>query len=137
VTLHKRISATLAVVVIGVVCALGISSNASAYPHGWSCTAAAYSQCYDYSGTYYNPWRGVAADIADNVRPGVCAKGITAAGNIRSGSGCSPNPAHSWRACFSGGTPETLAYVYWGGSGGSIYIAGRARTERCPASVYD
>jgi hypothetical protein len=137
-TQRQRISAGLAGAAVSLVCALGMSSTASAYPHAWQCTAAEYIQCYDNTGTQYNPWRGVVSDLGDNARPHVCAKGITANNNIRSGSGCTPNLAYSFRACFSGGTPDTWGYVYWGGNNtGPILIRGRARTERCPANIYD
>jgi hypothetical protein len=113
--------------------ALASAPSASAYGHTWSCSAAADgSQCYDYSGTIYNPWLGVYAYVYDYSLPSVCAKGITAAGNIRSGSGCMGGFYD--RACFSGGSPSSWGYVYWDGIPGGYYpIEGHASTDSCPA----
>ena len=110
------------------------ASTASAFPHNWSCYAYSASQCYDYRGypNLYYPWLGVKADVGDYILSEVCAKGITAAGNYRTGSGCATNTFYK-RACFSGGSPSSWAYVYWGsGYGGQITIYGRASTDGCP-----
>lgn len=108
------------------------AAPANAYPHYWSCSNAyAASQCYDNAGQTYNPWRGVKIDVGDFTVPTVCAKGITAAGNIRSGSVCSFNTFQA-RACFSGPTPETLAYGYWNGGSGTRPVHGHAETSFCP-----
>ena len=113
----------------------GVTANvASAFPHNWSCYAYSASQCYDYQGypSLYYPWLGVKADVGDFVLSEVCAKGITAAGNYRTGSGCATNTFQK-RACFSGGSPDSWAYVYWGGGyAGQITVSGRASTDGCP-----
>lgn len=72
------------------------------------------------------------ADVGDFVLSEVCAKGITSNGNYRTGSGCATNNFQK-RACFSGGAPDSWAYVYWA-SGYSVQIPvyGRASTDGCP-----
>ena len=61
----------------------------------------------------------------------ICAKGVTAAGNRRTGSGCNIN-ANVRHSCFDGINPYSAAYVYWAGGGSPTSIAGDART---PSSV--
>lgn len=129
-SVRRRVCAATCVSVTAVFGANIVS--AQAYVHNWSCTAYAASQCYDYQGVQYNSWQGVKADVGDYVLPEVCAKGITAASNIRAGSGCASN-AFQKRACFSGGTPDTWGYVYWaGGLAGPYPISGRGDTSTCP-----
>lgn len=120
------------IVVAGFMALVLQADTAFAYPHGWNCTAYSGSQCYDYTGTQYNPWVGVYAYVGDFVLPEVCAKAITSQNNIRAGSGCASNSFRK-QACFSGGSPITWAYVYWAGAiTGTRPIAGRADTVTCP-----
>lgn len=98
-----------------------------AYGHTWGCTGwPAYERCNDYSGVQYNPWVAVRA-FNGNVPPEICAKAITAAGNIRTGSGCSYCSSDRISS-ISGGTPDSWAYVYWGGWSGTQVITGNAST---------
>ncbi|HEX4344863.1 MAG TPA: hypothetical protein VHZ31_04815 [Solirubrobacteraceae bacterium] len=121
--------------VAGVAAGSTAASPATAFPHNWNCYAYSAGQCYDYQGyppNIYYPWLGVKADVGDYVLSEVCAKGITAAGNYRTGSGCATNDFQK-RACFSGGSPDSWAYVYWGGGyTGQITIYGTASTDGCP-----
>ncbi len=57
----------------------------------------------------------------------VCAKGVTAAGNRRTGSGCSNN-AKVRISCFDGISPYSAAYIYWGGGGDPATVFGEAKT---------
>ena len=126
--------AVAAITCLGV--AATVADSAGAYTHGWSCYSYAASQCYDDAytrgGTQYNPWvyvHGYTAATSDTL----CAKGITAAGNLRTPQACAYN-VHDVAACFAGsgtGYPESWAYVYWNGSGTQRHIDGDANTVVC------
>jgi len=110
--------------------AVTVPAVAEAYTHSWSCLRSSGSRCTDFSGQYYNPWISVAA-YSSPAKSEVCAKGETQAGNQRSilgdPDGCSNNTTLRI-SCFNGSTPDSQAYVYWGGAGGSDDIAGSAET---------
>ncbi len=127
----KRIGRTLALLVTAASLAMVADSGAAfAYGHSWSCgTAYSGSQCYDDSGTQYNPWLEIDGQVGASSVHETCAKGITAAGNIRTGSGCFG--ATFVVACFTSATPDSWAYVYWDGSGGPYGINGHASTTSC------
>jgi hypothetical protein len=61
--------------------------SAEAYNHSWGCSAYAYVQCYDVTGTQYNPWVWVYAYMSATSDT-ICAKGITANNNVRSPQAC-------------------------------------------------
>jgi hypothetical protein len=103
--------------------------SAEAYNHSWGCSAYAYVQCYDVTGTQYNPWVWVYAYMSATSDT-ICAKGITANNNVRSPQACLAN-SRAVGACFSGGLPETWAYVYWGGAGTLRAISGWTDTQVC------
>ena len=105
---------------------LGLSAQrADAYADYWGCYNF-YSAQTCWSGAGYHSWTFVVAAIGPN-RSEVCAKGVTAAGNVRSGSGCSYN-TNGRTSLFSGGTPMSAGYVYWAGSGSPTQINGAAST---------
>jgi len=122
------------VAAVAVVAALAgtavVASPAQAYQHWWNCpTAYSAGQCYDYSGTYYNPWEHITINVS-NTSNHVCAKGVTAAGNIRS-SVCAVNTTTDG-TCYTSASPETLAYGYWLDTyTGSRSISGTANTIGC------
>lgn len=107
------------------------AETAGAYGHGWSCNAASGSQCYDDAytrgGQQYNAWRSVIASMSATSAQ-VCAKGITAAGNIKIGSGCN-NGTTNRTSCLNSDPPESWAYVYWAGTGTIRLINGAAQTS--------
>lgn len=116
--------AALAVIAVAASCAM-FAQKAEAYSDLWSCSNA-YSAQTCYSGAGYHSWQDVAAGIGPS-RSEICAKGVTAAGNIRSGSGCNYNTNYRYSG-FSGGTPTSAGYVYWAGSGSATDINGSAAT---------
>lgn len=94
--------------------------------------------CYSYSsaqtcwaGTGYRGYKEVGNSTSDGggavTRSEVCAKAVTAAGNIRTGSGCSYN---TWLrgSCLSSSSPNSAAYVYWAGSSSATNNNGWAYT---------
>jgi hypothetical protein len=86
---------------------------AFAFVNNWGCNSTGSGQiCYSTAG--YHSYLEVTA-VLQYARPEVCTKGITAAGNIRTGSGCNYNFVNYRTSCFAGGTPNSLAYYYWGG----------------------
>ena len=112
------------------VLAIAIPKPSSGYAHDWSCVRGSANTCTDTTGQQYNSWRQVVADMGDFISVyEVCAKGRTAAGNVRNGAGngCWNNTFYR-QTCFYPETPQTEAYVYWGGSGGSRTINGNAQT---------
>jgi hypothetical protein len=108
-----------------------LPSTAQSYVHTWTCTAYAGVACYDHSGQQYNPWISVEGHVTDAPTvPTFCSKGVTAAGNIRSASGCFNN-VYGVVACFGTTTPESWGYVYWDNGGGIHSLAARASTDAC------
>ncbi len=107
--------------------ALGSASTAEAY-FGWA-------NCYTYSAQTCwvgNGYRGnieVDAELWYTARSEVCAKGVTAAGNIRTGSGCSYNTGVR-DSYFSYHEPASAGYAYWAGSGSPYEIG----VEECSPS---
>ena len=107
-------------------------ARAEGYVHTWNCASwYAYDQCFDLAGQRYNAWEYVQVDYLNGIGGGTsvngtCAKAITAAQNIRSGSGCSSSLVHY--ANIAGGYPTSWAYVYWGGNGQVSNIGLRAGT---------
>lgn len=116
---------------IAVIAAILGATSAHAFSDSWACSNYVSAQkCY--SGAGYHSWVRVTGFVHNAAGDGVsvyetCAKGITAAGNIRSGSGCAIN-FYLRESLFSGGTPMTVGYNYWGGSGGPWYLNGTANT---------
>lgn len=104
-------------VTIAAAMALIVPSSSQALVHGWSCNIAASNNCFD-PGTPYHSWDWVVGQIEQGPVAQTCSSGITEAGNVRQGSGCSPGSRHD--ACFSGGTPMTWAWVAWGNSGTKV-----------------
>jgi hypothetical protein len=98
---------------------------ASGYAHQWQCYSASAAQCYDPSPCCHG-WIQVSNRIPVT-RYEVCAKAITAAGNIRTGSGCNFN-TFGRSSCLTGETPSSTAYVYWAGTGIPTYNNGFAAT---------
>lgn len=119
-----------ALAVLGCVIVTMLStSTASAYRHAWTCNTASYNRCFDNTGTIYNPWfwsHAVMSATSDTI----CAKAITAAGNVRTPQACFNN-SREVGACFSYNYPESHAYVYWGGAGTVREINGDANTQGC------
>jgi len=106
------------------------TSAALAYTHSWSCGAASYVQCYDNAGQQYNPWAYVRASMVPNSST-ICAKAITAAGNLRNPQACLSN-TNLVAACLNPAFyPESWAYVYWGGPGTIRTINGYANSTNC------
>jgi hypothetical protein len=91
----------------------------------WSCPNYSSAQtCW--AGTGYRGYIEVVATLGAT-RSEVCAKAVTAAGNIRTGSGCQYNAFYR-RSCLAGSSPNSAAYVYWAGSGSAINVYGQAAT---------
>jgi hypothetical protein len=91
----------------------------------WTCNNSFSGQkCY--SGAGYHSWFYVGIGVS-SVSGEVCAKAVTQSGNLRSGSGCNYN-TDSRVSVFSGGTPISVGYGYWGGSGPPRTVAGNAGT---------
>lgn len=79
----------------------------------------AYSVCFDDTGQIYNSWFEVDATFSNwqngYTLYGVCAYAVTAAGNVRTGSGCT---ASSYRySLLSAATPNSQAEGWWEGTG--------------------
>lgn len=94
--------------------AIGATPAAALYDAG-SCWTSSGQVC-QLSG--YHGWYQIAYG-GDVSKPEMCAKAVTAAGNIRSGSGCIYPGSWTLR-CLSGASPNSSAYGYWGGSGSAI-----------------
>lgn len=103
-----------------------LPATASAYTHSWGCSAGSAARCWDNTGANPNPWEWVDASLASSPYE-ICAKAVTPSNNTRTGSGCN-NWTYYRYSDIAGGSPQSLAYVYWGGSGGSKFIAGGAGT---------
>jgi hypothetical protein len=119
---RRPLSAALASTV-AVLVALAIPATSSAYySHNMPCHETPYSQCFDTRGIIYNPWfdSQTSTDSGGSV-PGICAKAITAAGNLKSGSGCATN---TWqRTSYYATSPDSQAYGYWGDNGCQCHSA--------------
>jgi hypothetical protein len=111
------------------VMAVGVP-QAHAFAHNWACNAASAVQCYDYEGQQYVDWAQVTASM-DYVSSDVCAKSITAAGNVRANS-CM-HAVNYDITCYTSSTPDSWAYVYWAGAGSPSIrnINGRASQAFC------
>jgi hypothetical protein len=118
------------VLLLAVVACLGVSAvnagSAEAWAHRWNCTVGSAQVCWDVSGQFYNPWISVVVWSGGTVSE-LCAKAVTQANNLRTGSGCSYTTS-SRVSCIASATPDSQAYVYWGGSGGPHGLQGDART---------
>jgi hypothetical protein len=111
----------------------GGAGAAGAYTHTWDCYSYANAQkCYDPSPCCHS-WIEVQVALINDPRYNVCAKAVTAAGNIRSATNamCGVNTdLHT--TCLISETPSSTAYVYWAGDyGGLAHDHGFAAT---PAS---
>lgn len=105
------------------------AAPAQGFVHNWSCSSAASAvQCYDYQGQQYVDWAQISAYTNVTV-PNLCAKSITAAGNVRSNT-CSSYTTLDI-TCYTYDLPESWAYVYWSGSGSNKAITGRADQAYC------
>lgn len=119
---------------VATIASLTVPVASHAYTHSWSCTRGSANTCTDATGQQYNSWMQIIASVASGASE-VCAKGRTAAGNVRAGAGngCTTGSNVTYRVtCLYPETPQTEAYVYWGGSGGPKSISGSADT---PASI--
>jgi hypothetical protein len=110
---------------VGMIVGCGVgglaTTSAEAYLHSQVCPHYTSAQvCW--SGDGYHSNTEVVLQIGAYGNPAfqneVCAKAVTAAGNIRTGSGCAgAGFATSQRvSCLVGGTPDSAAYGYYGGS---------------------
>lgn len=120
------------------VCGIAFPSAAAAYSHSWSwgTSPAACNpigpdtRCYDNQGATYNPWVVLGGGSYANTAPTVCAKSVTAAGNLRSsvtGGYCNYNYGNVY-VVLTSATPESRAYVYWANGSGTKFLAGTATT---------
>lgn len=96
--------------------AIGATPAAALYD-ARSCWTSSGQICQLTSG--YHGWYQIAYGSLNGSKPEVCAKAITAAGNIRAASGCIYPGSWTLR-CLGGPSPSTSAYGYWGGSGSAI-----------------
>jgi hypothetical protein len=101
------------------------ATSAIGYIDRWSC-GNYYSAQTCYAGTGYRSYIEITNNIGAR-KAEVCAKGVTAAGNIRSGSGCNHN-ALGRVSCISSASPHSAAYIYWAGGGGPTTNTGAAKT---------
>lgn len=102
-------------------------ANSMAYVHTWGCYRLSADRCLDESGTNPNPWDKVR-NLTEYTRQEVCAKAATLSNNTRQGSGC--NYGTNFRQSdIAGSYPESVAYIYWGGSGQVTFNDGRAATN--------
>lgn len=96
------------------------------YYHLWNCGAqGSTATCYD-PDTSPNPWLDVQNSTTYQ-RYNVCAKAVTDASNIKSGSGCSTNATYRCSS-LAAASPYSTGYTYWAGTGGSVTNDGRADT---------
>jgi hypothetical protein len=118
------------IVVLGVFALSLFAGRASAFDHTWSCSSAASAiQCYDYTGQQYVNWASLAG-YASQYSATLCSKSITAAGNVRAeGNYCSSGTLDI--TCYSSGTPDSWAYVYWAGTGSNRALEGHAHQTYC------
>ncbi len=105
---------------------LAVPQVAAAYTHSWGCSTGSATRCWDNVGANPNPWELVDAATAEP-HAEICAKAVTPANNTRTGSGCNYNTTYR-RSDIAGGTPESVAYVYWAGPYGPFSINGWAAT---------
>jgi hypothetical protein len=126
-TAPPRVAAAVAITCITLVLSMG-TGVARGYVHQWQCYSASASQCYDPTPCCHG-WIQVSNQTSVT-KYEVCAKAVTAAGNIRTGSGCNLN-TFGRSSCLAGETPSSTAYVYWAGTGIATYNNGYAFT---PAS---
>jgi len=97
--------------------------SAQAYYNTSSCSVSNAQVCW--SGDGYHTNIEVDAFLLGTSSSSVCAKAVTAAGNTRTGSGCTTASGTTYRiSCISDGNPASAAYGYWAdGSGGTKDIA--------------
>lgn len=122
----RRLRPGSLVAVLATAACAAFPAAASAYTHSWGCVAGSAQRCGDNTGANPNPWEWVDAGLSTAPYE-ICAKAVTPANNTRTGSGCNYWSYYRY-SDIAGGTPESVAYVYWGGSGGSRFIAGGAGT---------
>jgi hypothetical protein len=140
---RRRGFAVGAVALVAFATLLGLLSAgpAYAYTYSWGADYAEcrnrppYWQCYDGRGDFYNPWIELQGGIMhlSGSYNGMCMKAVTKDGRTRSGTPECTSALNGSR-CLSGPTPESWAYVYWGGSG-QAHIYGSAATpgsSGCP-----
>jgi hypothetical protein len=110
--------------------AVAATPSAQAYTHGWSCARVSADPCYDTTGTTFNSWVFIHASMSATSSH-VCAKGVTALGNVRQPETCQTGTTESSVCYVTGGTPDTHAFVYWDGPGTTRTINGDANTLVC------
>lgn len=89
-----------------------VATSSHAY-QGVSCWTYSAQKCHT-SG--YHGWSAWGTNV-ESYSSEVCAKAITAAGNIRAGSGCNYNNSVII-VCTYSTWPATNVYGYWAGGGG-------------------
>lgn len=103
------------------------ASVAQALEHNWSCPNRNSGDLCADTVTYHS-WVAIQERIDYFLNaPSICAWGQTAAGNIRTGSGCDSN---DWvrTSCLSSETPLSWGYGRWYWSGHTHDTAGYAAT---------
>lgn len=82
-----------------------------------------------YLGSGYRGYIQVTSGTLDGAtaRSEWCAKAVTAAGNIKGGSGCNYN-AVSRKSCLDNVSPNSVGYSYWAGTGYPLLVVTEGRT---------
>jgi len=115
--------ALVVAVLCGVLATLSLKAERADAYYGWNnCKSWSAQKCY--VGNGYHGIIKVHSGVWFMTPYEMCAKAATAAGNIRTGSGCNYNTG-SRTSLWSDPSPLSGAYGYWGGgaSGGySTYI---------------
>lgn len=102
---------------------------ALAYTHQWSGTAGTSVRIYDLTGQTYNPWQHMRAAASSNGGSvsQTCVKGIRQSGTVYQFSCVSGNGAIAYGCRSDAG--NTLAYMYWEGTGSTGSMDGKANTD--------
>lgn len=79
-----------------------------------------------YGGDNYHTYNVVAAQTVGS-SDSVCAKAVSEAGTVKTGSGCN-NFTTQRTSNLASTTPISASYVYWAGNGGARRISGIAQT---------
>lgn len=122
----SRVRVLMWATVLALLASLALAVVAEAYAHRWSCTRSSGNRCTDFTGQAFNPWKDVQGAVAP-AAPEICAKAAGAGGDTKAGSGCSFNTEFR-QTCLASSSPDSQAYVYWGGPGGQRNLTGSART---------
>lgn len=128
-------------VLLAMLVAVLAPSSASAYVHNWGLSTGicnpwpSNTRCTDNAGQTYNPWIQNSFGVStEQAMYEVCAKAVTAAGNLRStttGSDnedyCAGGGALTTGNTLSSSTPESKAYGYYNVNGDSVLRNGQGR----------